>query len=69
MGSFDRFFRVMLALTVAMLWYLNVINGTLAIVLLILAGIFVITSVVGFCPLYTLLGVNTCSHKPNQIKP
>lgn len=69
MGSFDRFFRVMLALTVVVLWYLNVINGTLAIVLLILAGIFVITSVVGFCPLYTLLGVNTCPHKPNQIKP
>lgn len=66
MGSADWIIRILLGVTVAILWYTNVINGTVAIVLLVLAGIFFLTSFVGFCPLYTLLGTNTYSRRTNQ---
>lgn len=60
MGNVDRFIRITLAVIVAILFYSNVINGTLGIVLLVLAGVFVLTSFVGFCPLYALFVLNTC---------
>ncbi|HEX2609165.1 MAG TPA: DUF2892 domain-containing protein [Flavisolibacter sp.] len=60
MGTFDRIFRILAALVVVALYYLNVISGTLAVVLLVISGIFILTSLLGFCPLYTLLGINTC---------
>lgn len=63
MGNVDRFIRITLAVIVAILFYSNVINGTLGIVLLVLAGVFVLTSFVGFCPLYALFGLNTCPIK------
>lgn len=63
MGNVDRFIRITLAVIVAVLFYTNVINGTLGIVLLVLAGVFVLTSFVGFCPLYALVGLNTCPVK------
>jgi fatty acid desaturase len=66
MGSADRIIRILLAVTVAILWYANVLSGTVAIVLLVLAGIFILTSFVGFCPLYALLGMNTCPRRSNQ---
>ncbi|MEJ7829078.1 MAG: DUF2892 domain-containing protein [Segetibacter sp.] len=66
MGSANRIIRISLAVTVAVLWYTNVISATVAIVLLVLAGIFVLTSLIGFCPLYSLLGMNTCLAKGNQ---
>ena len=63
MGGADRTIRIILALGVGALYYLNVITGTLAYVLLALAVIFVLTSFVRFCPLYTLFGINTCKVK------
>ena len=63
MGNVDRFIRITLAVIVAILFYSNVINGTLGIVLLVLASVFVLTSFVGFCPLYALFGLNTCPIK------
>ncbi len=60
MGNTDRMIRLLLAVVVAILFYTNVISGTLGIVLLVIAGVFVVTSLVSFCPLYTLIGVNTC---------
>ncbi len=59
----DRIVRLIIVLVVIALYYFGVITGTLATVLLILAGIFVITSLMGFCPLYTLFGVHTCRDK------
>ncbi len=59
MGGADRTIRIILALGVGALYYFNVITGTLAYVLLALAVIFVLTSFVSFCPLYTLFGINT----------
>lgn len=63
MGGADRTIRLLIAAIVVALYYFEVINGTLAIILLVVAGIFVLTSFVSFCPLYTLLGINTCSVK------
>lgn len=68
MGSADRLIRILLAVTVAVLWYTNIISGTAALILLVLAGIFILTSFVGFCPLYALLGMNTCPRRSNQTR-
>jgi len=59
MGSADKTIRVFIAAIVALLYFTGVITGTLAIVLMILALVFVITSLISFCPLYPLLGINT----------
>jgi fatty acid desaturase len=63
MGSADRIIRFILAAVVAVLYFTNTITGTLGIVLLVLAGVFVLTSLIGFCPLYALVGLNTCPVK------
>jgi len=60
MGTADRTIRVIIAIAIAALYYANVISGTWAIVLLVLATIFVLTSFVSFCPLYKPFGISTC---------
>lgn len=63
MGNIDRIVRVLIAAVVAVLYFTNVISGTLAVILLIFAGIFILTSLISFCPLYILFGINTCKTK------
>jgi hypothetical protein len=63
MGTADRAIRVIIAAIIAILYFTNTISGTLGIVLLILAGVFVLTSLVSFCPLYAPFGLKTCSMK------
>jgi hypothetical protein len=60
MGFADRLVRVLIAAIVAVLYFTGVVTGTLGIVLLLLAGVFVATSLISFCPLYTLFGLSTC---------
>ena len=60
MGNLDRILRIVFALAMAILYFSNIITGVLGVVLLVVAGIFVLTSLVSFCPLYTLMGLNTC---------
>lgn len=60
MGSADRLVRILIAIVVGVLYYKGVLTGTLGAVLLILAGVFVLTSLFSFCPLYTLFGWRTC---------
>lgn len=60
MGSADRSIRVLIAIAVAILYFTGTIQGTLGLVLLLFAVVFLLTSVMGFCPLYTLFGLNTC---------
>lgn len=52
MGTVDRVVRVVVAVTIVVLWFTNVISGGLAIVLGLLAMVFLATSIIGFCPLY-----------------
>jgi hypothetical protein len=61
MGNIDKIIRILVAIVIAVLFFTNVISGTLGLVLLVLAGVFVLTSVMSFCPLYTLVGINTCT--------
>lgn len=63
MGATDRIIRLLIAVAIGILYFTNVISGILAIVLGILAGVFVLTSFIGFCPLYLPLGINTCRNK------
>jgi len=63
MGNMDRIIRFVLAAVFAVLYFTGTVTGTLGIVLLILGGVFVLTSVISFCPLYTLIGLNTCPAK------
>lgn len=63
MGSTDKGIRVLIAVVIALLYFFNVIEGTLAYVLMAFAIIFLVTSFVSFCPLYTLIGLNTCKVK------
>ena len=60
MGSIDKIIRLIIAAVIGVLFFTNIISGTLGIILLALAGIFVLTSVISFCPLYTLVGASTC---------
>ena len=60
MGSADRIIRVIIAATIAGLFFAKIITGTLGIILLVLAGVFVLTSLVSFCPLYLPFGISTC---------
>ena len=63
MGNTDKMIRLSLAALVAVLHFMGIISGTLALVLGIFAIIFALTSLVSFCPLYTLVGINTCATK------
>lgn len=63
MGTADRAIRLILAAIIGYLYYSGTISGTLGIVLLVLAVIFVLVSFVGFCPLYAPFGFNSCKRK------
>ena len=55
--------RLIIAVIIGALYYADLVSGTLGIVLLILAGVFLLTSFVSFCPLYAPFGLNTCAKK------
>ncbi len=59
MGSTDRIIRLIVSVLVLILFMTDVISGTLGWVLIAIAAIFTLTSMINFCPLYTILGVNT----------
>lgn len=63
MGNTDRIIRVLLAAVFAYLYFSGTVTGTLGLILVILGAVFVLTSFVSFCPLYTLVGLNTCNRK------
>lgn len=63
MGTIDKVIRVLVAAIIVILYLTKVTTGTLGVVLLIFALVFVITGLVGFCPLYLPFGINTCKKK------
>ncbi|MDP4187169.1 MAG: DUF2892 domain-containing protein [Bacteroidota bacterium] len=63
MGSTDRTIRILVAVVIFVLYFIDVISGALAVILLILASIAIVTSLIGFCPLYKLLGISTNKKK------
>lgn len=63
MGGTDRFIRIIVAIIALTLYFTGTITGTVGIIALVVAGIFLLTSFVSFCPLYSILGLNTCGVK------
>ena len=59
MGTIDKTIRILVAVSIALLYFTNIISGMAAIILLIFAGIFILTSFVSFCPLYFPFGIST----------
>ena len=60
MSNADRIIRVVLAIVFGALYFTGTVTGTLGIVLLVLGAVFVLTSLVSSCPLYSLVGISTC---------
>jgi hypothetical protein len=65
MGTLDRAVRIILSVVFAVLFFTGTVSGALGMVLLVAGGIFLATSLISFCPLYTVLGINTCGVKKN----
>jgi len=63
MGTADKVIRILLAALFSYLYFTKTVEGTAATVLLVLGGVFLLTSVISFCPLYTLFGISTCKTK------
>ena len=61
MGNLDRIIRVIIAVIFAALYLTKTVTGTIGLVMLVLGIVFLLTSAISFCPLYVLLGLNTCS--------
>lgn len=59
MGTTDKIIRIVLAIIFAILYFTGTVSGTLAIILLVLGIIFVLTSLISFCPLYAIFGIKT----------
>lgn len=63
MGNIDKIVRILIAAIIITLYFTHIINGTLAIIGLALSGIFILTSLIGFCPLYALFNFSTDKKK------
>jgi len=63
MGTLDRGIRVVLAIVFAALYFGGIVTGTVGLVLVVLGAVFLLTSIVSFCPLYAIVGLNTCATK------
>lgn len=59
MGNTDKIIRILAAILIGVLYFMQLISGTLAIVLLIVAAVFILTSFMSFCPLYLPFGLST----------
>ncbi len=59
MSNLDRIIRTILAIVFAILYFTSTVTGTWGIVLLVIAIVFALTSLIGFCPLYTLFKFST----------
>ena len=59
MSGTDGIIRIVLAVLFAVLYFTNVISGTIGLILMIAAGIFLVTGLINFCPLYAALGIKT----------
>jgi len=63
MGLIDRIIRVLIAVVVVVLYLTSVVSGAFGIVLLVLSGIFTLTSLISYCPLYLPFGLSTKKNK------
>lgn len=66
LGNIDRIIRIIILVIVGILYFTGTISGTLGIVLLVIGVVLGLTSIIGFCPIYALLGINSCPIKGNK---
>jgi len=64
MGTADRAIRTILAVLFLALFFTHTVTGLAGWILLVLGVVFLLTSIISFCPLYTVLGLSTCRRKP-----
>ncbi|MDD3322891.1 MAG: DUF2892 domain-containing protein [Paludibacter sp.] len=62
-GPIDKAIRLFIALVLIVLFYTNVVTGTLGIIVLVVAAVFLLTGLISFCPLYLPFGINTAKKK------
>lgn len=67
MSEIDRMIRLIAAAVIVTLFFTGIIEGTLALILMLLSFVLVVTSIVSFCPLYSLLGCSTCKNQDKLI--
>ena len=67
-GNMDRVIRVIVALGIVGLYLANVVSGVLGIALLVVAAVLIVTSLTGYCLLYTLLGISTFDGEAEEKK-
>lgn len=65
MGTADRVFRILIAIGVAILYLTDIISGTTALIAMAIGVVFLLTSLVSFCPLYAPFGFRTCGRGKN----
>ncbi|MEP2669999.1 MAG: DUF2892 domain-containing protein [Cyclobacteriaceae bacterium] len=63
MGNADRIIRILVVIAFIALYYTGTVTGLIGIALIVLSVIFAATSLLGFCPIYTIFGMNTCPAK------
>lgn len=60
MGAADRVIRLIAAIVLIALYFSGIVSGITGIVFVVVAVVFLFTSLISYCPLYTLIGLNTC---------
>ncbi len=63
MGNADKIIRILIAAVLTFLYINGTISGVLGIIAVVVSAVFVATSLISFCPLYTIFGINTCTTK------
>lgn len=63
MGNQDKLIRTIIAIIFAVLYFTGIVGGTIGIILMVVSAIFLLTSLISFCPLYRIFGIQTCKVK------
>ena len=62
-GSIDRVLRVLIAVAASILYFTETVEGTLGYIVLAVGAIMLLTALIGFCPIYSIVGLSTCKTK------
>jgi hypothetical protein len=62
-GFVDKTLRVIIAFAFSALYFTQTVQGAFGILLLTIGGVLIFTSILGFCPLYKIIGISTCKVK------
>jgi pilus assembly protein TadC len=64
-GSADKIIRFLIALIIGVLYFTNVLTGTIGIIMLVIGGILAATALINFCPIWAGFGMKTTSSEEN----